>query len=63
MRTLARELHMWVYGLAVVLILVFVLVGALSQEREEGCTDFTAERITGIGGWFAHGDIGLSMRI
>ena len=51
------------YGLAVVLLLVLVPVGALSQEREEGCTDFPAERITGIGGWFAHRDIGLSMRL
>lgn len=59
----ARGLHKWVCGLAVVLLLALIPMGALSQDHGEGCTDFTAERITGIGGWLAHGDIGLSMRI
>jgi len=35
---------------------------ALTQGTEE-CVDYTPRRVSGVGGWLLHGDLGLSLRL
>jgi hypothetical protein len=61
---LARVIDLVFISVIVVLVLVLTLpAGAVGQEfPQEKCVNVSAERITGIGGWFVHDDIGFCVK-
>jgi len=43
-------------------VLVLSSIAGVGQAAEE-CVDYTPQRVSGVGGWLLHGDLGLSMRL